>query len=117
MAAGNSPRSVLVTLLIFAMVFSPMLPCDAEAAPYVLLVFVAHRHPRAPAVTVVPLLLKLSLKVVAPYVLLVYAAHRHQRAPAVTVVPLLLKLSLKVGLHDRAEATRVFRRSKRNVTQ
>ncbi|KAK9281136.1 hypothetical protein L1049_004029 [Liquidambar formosana] len=29
MAAGNSPRSVLVTLLIFALVFSPMLPCDS----------------------------------------------------------------------------------------
>ncbi|KAK1568301.1 hypothetical protein Q3G72_022810 [Acer saccharum] len=30
MAAGNSARSVLVSLLIFAMVFSPMLlPCEA----------------------------------------------------------------------------------------
>ncbi|KAK9281439.1 hypothetical protein L1049_004341 [Liquidambar formosana] len=86
MAAGNSPRSVLVTLLIFAMVFSPMLPCDAEAAPYVLLVFVAHRHPRAPAVTVVPLLLKLSLKN-NPYVHIVYVAHQHQRASVASVVP------------------------------
>ncbi|KAL5755884.1 hypothetical protein ACOSP7_020317 [Xanthoceras sorbifolium] len=29
MAACNSIRSVLVTLLIFAMVFSPILPCQA----------------------------------------------------------------------------------------
>ncbi|KAL5822662.1 hypothetical protein ACOSQ4_020562 [Xanthoceras sorbifolium] len=29
MAACNSLRSVLVTLLIFAMVFSPILPCQA----------------------------------------------------------------------------------------
>ncbi|TXG68777.1 hypothetical protein EZV62_003712 [Acer yangbiense] len=29
MAASNSTRSMLVTLLIFAMVFSPILPCQA----------------------------------------------------------------------------------------
>ncbi|WRX27302.1 hypothetical protein QQP08_019789 [Theobroma cacao] len=71
--AGEFPRSFLITFVIFALVLSPMLPCDAarlighSGKPlqfgsnlYVLLVYVARIHHQATVAAVALLLLDLN---------------------------------------------------------
>ncbi|KAK2968507.1 hypothetical protein RJ640_027557 [Escallonia rubra] len=94
--ASYSSKFFLVTLLIFAILLTPTLPCDAAR--------LGHRERTKVAefdimFSLAPAFMQNCCSEV-PYVLLVYVVHPHHRTDAARVVLVLLVLHPKVVHHD-----------------
>ena len=113
--AAKALSSSLVTLLIFAIILSPISTCDAvrftqrgiyinNSSPMFVYIYIYM------CVCVLLLLIGtrfevwfsflFCLQLRDQYVLLVFVAHLHHLALVVSVAQLLLKLSLRMALHD-----------------